>query len=879
MQTVTPTRRSRNNNRYNSPGMQKTSKTPPIVTPIRGKPSWEDFDEGIYAAHRGTRKPGSSSPGSFRTTDTSACTSFEDDDMPMDEFMASSRSSLPSSDRSVEITDVVASPPTTDSNIGRIIRALQTHDRPSHLTLEERMLWDAIQTSVSQARMLRNSTPAARETQLEQDLAKAKQELQLLKLQDGPELAAPPTMQRLAQLQEQLKSTKAEMKTKDEEHDVQLRAIQRVLAELTAEREEETQAMQKQIDSLTQQLQTAKSSAGSKAVAVSPPPPPPPARRPSPPAEKQAPLTESARVEELKNTIKEMEADQAASKKELDRKARRLLVLERDYRIAKGNLQKAQSGKLPKDTLKLSVQVDSLKAEVEDLKERNHKLVLEMEAKESRKPPRKTSMTPPPMTPPRPGTPTDNESVCSALSQEEVESLQKNLVDTHSSLENAKKIIASLENANGSMAVDLRAKLKAKEEELTMVQTESAERKRRLDSLATELRDLQRKTDTIERFEKQSNAQMIRHKALMGLLENSLNGLQSASAVHEVATSTGQPDPVNMDKIGEILTDTLVGIRTSINLTEQYLEEFDDNSTVAMTEVDVSSEVGRQIDSIIKSDREALAKSMKDELEQKRVTVRRLEETIKKQNEELKQLRLVGSSGDNQRLLDEIQSLREQCSTNMEVLAKKERELSVLRSSLKVDENDAGYISDDASEGDEDDDDDAPVVPAGLKGYDPAQTEALATLMASGGKISSGKSDWKDEYVKALEEREKASKELQAERDSLANAKLIISSLEKANKSMMEDLRSRLQDSNTAIASLLEKSMEHEKNSLALQEEVSKLKKEKAELEKEHLTQIGKAKDTAKVHSLRALSKDRELSDLRRDAEGKSIEEKKEDVV
>ena len=38
----------------------------------------------------------------------------------------------------------------------------------------------------------------------------------------------------------------------------------------------------------------------------------------------------------------------------------------------------------------------------------------------------------------------------------------------------------------------------------------------------------------------------------------------------------------------------------------------------------------------------------------------------------------------------------------MEVLAKKEQELSVLRSSLKVDEADAGYISDDASDADED---------------------------------------------------------------------------------------------------------------------------------------------------------------------------------
>ena len=52
------------------------------------------------------------------------------------------------------------------------------------------------------------------------------------------------------------------------------------------------------------------------------------------------------------------------------------------------------------------------------------------------------------------------------VKSEEVESLQRNLAETATSLENAKKIIASLENANGSLAVDLRAKLKAKEQEL-----------------------------------------------------------------------------------------------------------------------------------------------------------------------------------------------------------------------------------------------------------------------------------------------------------------------------------------------------------------------------------------------------------------------------
>jgi chromosome segregation ATPase len=437
------------------------------------------------------------------------------------------------------------------------------------------------------------------------------------------------------------------------------------------------------------------------------------------------------------------------------------------------------------------------------------------------------------MTPPRPDitSHTDVDSVASSMSAEDVESMQKFLSETTSSLENAKKIIASLENANGSMAVDLRAKLKAKEDEYAAVQKESAERKRRLDSLATELRDLQKKQDDVSKLDLQSRTQVVRHKALMGLLEKSVSELQAASAVHEVMTATGQPDQANVEQISDVLNDAMIGIRTSLELSEQYIDEFDDDAT-AFTDADVSSEVGRQIDTIIKNDREALAKNLQNELEQKKIAVRRLEEALKKQNEEIRRLRVEQrSTGDNQQLLSEIKSLREQCSTNMEVLAKKELELSVLRSSLKVDDDDAGYISDDASDGEDENDTTMSSSSPRLNAFGPEQTEALATLLAAGGSMPDQEPELKKELRKAIGEKERSAKELQAGRESLANAKLIISSLEKANKSMMEDLRSRLQDSNTAISSLLDKSLEHEKNSNTLLEEVEKLKKEKETLE------------------------------------------------
>ena len=87
----------------------------------------------------------------------------------------------------------------------------------------------------------------------------------------------------------------------------------------------------------------------------------------------------------------------------------------------------------------------------------------------------------------------------------------------------------------------------------------------------------------------------------------------------------------------------------------------------------------------------------------------------------------------------------------------------------------------------------------------------------------------KRDLMEALGEKESASKELQARRESLANAKMIISSLEKANKGMMEDLRSRLEDSNAAISSLLNKSKDNEKVADDLRENLHKLEQEKLE--------------------------------------------------
>jgi hypothetical protein len=93
-------------------------------------------------------------------------------------------------------------------------------------------------------------------------------------------------------------------------------------------------------------------------------------------------------------------------------------------------------------------------------------------------------------------------------------------------------------------------------------------------------------------------------------------------------------------------------------------------------------------------------------------------------------------------------------------------------------------------------------------GYSHVQAETWATLMANSSldatqillkSKSSARISKKAAFYK-----EKLAKELKTQRESLVNAKMIISSLERANNSMMEDLRQRLHDSSTAIASLTE---------------------------------------------------------------------------
>jgi DNA repair exonuclease SbcCD ATPase subunit len=405
-----------------------------------------------------------------------------------------------------------------------------------------------------------------------------------------------------------------------------------------------------------------------------------------------------------------------------------------------------------------------------------------------------------------------------------VAKLRGELEDKASALENAKMIIASLESASGSLAADMRARVKSKDDELAAIKVEMANKQHALDTLATQLRDLQR-SQSVVRCNRSREEERSRRLGLSSRLEKNMADFRAALVVLESTTH----DPVALELISHLMSDTVQAMKDGIDVLDENLHATDEFS---------ASGCGGD------------ARRLRKELEEKTRAVQRLEEALRGEREECAQLRSERDRSDGTRdaeleaLRVEVRSLQEQCCTNMEVLAKKERELVVLRDSLKVDDG-VGYISDDGSEASETDADETPVspVPQRLR-YGPSQAEALATLLAQSssgmGNKSSLSSDaahelqvLKQELQQAHTDLERYRKQLKTEKESLVNAKMIISSLEKANKSIMDDLRSRLQDSNTAITSLLEKSIENEKMNSKLRVEVETLKKEKEQYETE----------------------------------------------
>jgi len=546
-------------------------------------------------------------------------------------------------------------------------------------------------------------------------------------------------------------------KARQEEHDQAIRAIQRVLADVNDEKEKRIEELRITVDDLTIQKETLEASAEST------------------------------------------KRDDNTDITSLRARAQRAFHLEREIE------------KIKEAQLRIEAERDRLQDEVDQKIAQNS--ILKQELNNSKDLPISSK---------------EREHFGSST-----EALQKELQQKKTSLENAKKLIASLEFANGSMATDMRMKLKSKKEQIDILQREANDRKEFMGNLATELKNLQTyKVESEKTYDRNCESQHL----LAEKLETAIGALQSTIVELE---SSGVRDEDVMDRISVILGNILVMLKNGLEDIESddNLSILNRNPQIKDTQLDSLQEKLKRKDAQIKS----LGISL--------VSVEREVVLLKLKNESIRQSR----DRDETKFKNEIRKLCDECKTNMRVLTKKEQELQVLRDSLEV--GDVGYISGDES--DEDEEAEIDMIeshkPSSL--YDASRAQALATLLVhsgSGVEITgsidpSEIKQLKDEVKKAKCDGQSAREELKIEKESLANAKMIISSLEKANKTMLEDLRSRLHDSNSAIAGLLDKSLKNEKAADDAKKQLENLKSGKMKIEEDYKNKIANLKQEIAV--------------------------------
>lgn len=128
-----------------------------------------------------------------------------------------------------------------------------------------------------------------------------------------------------------------------------------------------------------------------------------------------------------------------------------------------------------------------------------------------------------------------------------IEELEQDLKKKSDSLETAKSLVTSLEQANSNLAQELRAKLKEKEDELATLTSTSADRKRTLESLAAELRELQMQ----QQRPRMTPQQVANQRALCQMLEKNVKALRQAAVHHEAKN-----DKSSVDAISQIVSET-----------------------------------------------------------------------------------------------------------------------------------------------------------------------------------------------------------------------------------------------------------------------------------------------------------------------------------
>lgn len=802
------------------------------------------------------------------------------------------------------------------SSLSRLTDAIQGNEtiRPQDLKMEEKALWDVVQSALAQTRSesigkrrflerqmqdANNQLERARSNNdiLQNELASSKSRIETLQgdlrkaqsrsSEDSRRHRASNTI-RARRLEEKVellerKNTEGQelLDAQQEEHDRAIRAIQRVLADVTEQKETQVLALEEKIASIQEEKEQLRKEhiessskpvqGGDKDIAMLR-------------ARGQRVVDLENEMERIKVLLQRVESQRDSLASDLERKRGNFVIVEQELAVANVSLKQSKERAEHLDNLvkEQKVEIEKLEDELEMLRseseirpptaasadEKDHLIAqLRSQLKESTRILLNQG--------------DGSKTKSRARSIKNIDDLRSALETKEKSLDNAKMLIASLEKANGSMATEMRGKLREKDERVHVLEIEAMERQRTLETLGKELRELRRLQGEKDSSLDEVQMRLSKQKGLASGLEEAITQLQSAAVVHESTAGNGSPDEGVVDQISAILSRILSSLKVNLAILEQsdecesVISGFDAKTDIGGLD---PAELNRHLDAIIRHDREAAAKDLRSQLEEQASALQHTESSFNQLKAEIEQLRgenaklRKAKEEDEVKLNSEIRQLRGQCQTNLEVLTKKEQELQVLRDSLNVNEG-VGYISGDESDPEEETT--ARAVPGvenvDSTNYSATQTEALATLLVhsvtgvdKAQNLSAAEAARTNaELQQARRVNEKVVNELQSEREALANAKMIISSLERANKTMLADLRTRLQDSNTAIASLLDKAQASENNSKSLREQLEKVEEEKKRLEEEHKAEISKLKDGALVDALRLASREKELQGLR----------------
>lgn len=633
-------------------------------------------------------------------------------------------------------------------------------------------------------------------------------------------------------------AAREQMEEAEREHQTSIRAIQRVLADVTADGEAKVGALEGRVRDLEEQLQAARAglAAASERAGGGP------AGAGSDDLEKrddkirvleqqveamaseryalnkQLSTTKSisaatisaknaelrkahVRIHGLKDEVKELGVDKdrtAYLEKELA-----AMRAEKDYlkvRLDKLVSERKEAAAMaPAPNSMSEEEGEKLRLENETLKESLSRVVSELKEGSDRRPP-----------------PSGNSEELDEL-QHANRALKKDLQEKASSLETAKLMITSLESASGCQANDLRAKLKERNQELGVLRVKVENYDSEMTTFKTEFLNLQQKYIESEKSGREAKALLKKQRSMHRQLRAEIAKIGGTQSTAEGSTEDDRGDIEVC-----IARDVSSAVKTSLDILEHSQTESNDPPD-ANIEVDNEVVVLAEKVEALTSEKENAVSKLQKELLTKNIELTNLDDQFKLQKEELDRLRRDSEKARQeyqQSLAEsqfEIQRLTDDFAMNTERLVKRENELGVIQESLKVNQSESavtGYFSD---SDDEDDEDNASgmVAPdaAVRQAQITAEAENLQKFLGRGNAPGSPMSAATLERMKSMQsesanwerDRQELSKTIKEKDDALANAKMIISSIEQSNKTMMEDLRTRLHDSNTAIVSLLSK--------------------------------------------------------------------------